>query len=424
MASSKLFVDCGLLKTNVHFRRLLVARTISLLGLGLLAVAVPIQIYGMTGSSALVGLAVALDGAGMFIGLLLGGVLADRHDRKRLILIARSVCGLGFVALAVNSLLPAPSLAAVYALSFWDGFFGALGVNALMAAMPHIVGRANLMQARALGMLTMRFATIVSPAAAGLVIAAGGVGWAYVGAAAGTGLTVLTLLGLPRMVPENVEIKHPLRMMADAFGFLFGHRVILGVVGLGSLMTLTTAIRVLFPALALEVYGGGAFEIGLMYAAVPVGATAGAAISGWATRLDRPGAAMSAVCMAAFACVTLLGATGSLWVALAALVGFGYAMAIASLLQYSMVQGHTPDHFLGRVNSLWTAQDVFGDSVGSIGLGLLATLLSPAWGILLFGLSAMALCGVLSGTCAAMRRAPLTDPALADPALAGAPGGG
>ncbi|SMH47205.1 enterobactin transporter EntS [Azospirillum agricola] len=422
MTLSNLFVDCSLLRTNVQFRRLLVARTISLLGLGLLAVAVPVQVYGMTGSSAAVGLAVACDGVGMFIGLLLGGVLADRHDRRRLILIARSVCGLGFVGLAVNSFLPSPSLAAVYALSFWDGFFGALGVNALMAAMPHIVGRANLMQARALGMLTMRFATIVSPALGGLVIASAGVGWAYVGTAVGTGLTVLTLLGLPRMMPDAGEVRHPLRMLADAFGFLFGHPVVLGVVGLGSLMTLTTAIRVLFPALAQDVYGGGAFAVGLLYSAVPVGATLGAALSGWATRVARPGLTMSLVCMGAFACVTALGAGGSLFVALPALVLFGYAVSIASLLQYTIVQGHTPDHFLGRVNSLWTAQDVFGDSAGTLGLGLLATLLSPAGGILLFGLSALALCGLMTALLPAVRRAPLADPALADPALAGAQG--
>jgi len=414
MTLSTLFVDCSLLRTNPNFRRLLIARTISLLGLGLLSVAVPIQVYELSGSSALVGLAMALDGVGMFVGLLLGGVLADLHDRRRLILFARSVCGLGFVGLAVNAALDAPSLTLVFALSFWDGFFGALGVNALMAAMPHIVGRENLMQARALGMLTMRFATIASPALGGAVIAAAGVGWAYAGTALGTGLTVLTLLGLPRMIPERGETRHPLRMLAEAFTFLFGHKIILGVVGMGTLMTLTTAIRVLFPALTLGVYGGGAFEIGLMYTAVPVGATVGAAVSGWAGRVARPGLAMTQICALAFACVTLLGSTGSLYVALAALAVFGYAMSTASLLQYTMVQGHTPDRYLGRVNSLWTAQDVFGDSVGALGIGLLATLVTPAGAILAFGLSALALCGAVAGGFPAMRRAPLNDPALSE----------
>ncbi|PWC38154.1 enterobactin transporter EntS [Azospirillum sp. TSO22-1] len=412
MTLSRLFVDVSLLKTNPDFRRVLTARTISLLALGLLSVAVPVQVYELTGSSLHVGLAVAFDGLGMFLGLALGGVLADRQDRRRLILFARSACGLGFLGLAANGLLPAPSLAVVYGLSFWDGFFGAIGVNALMAAMPHLVGRANLMQARALGMLSMRVATILSPALGGLLIAGVGVGWVYLGTALGTVLTVLTLLGLPRMVPEAGASENPFRSMAQAFAFLAGHRVIPGVVALGCLTTVATAIRVLFPALTLEVYGGGPFETGLMYSAVPVGATLGAALSGWAARVERPGLVMGGACLGAFTCVAALGAAGSLSVALPVLVLFGYATSIASLLEYSMVQGHTPDHLLGRINSLWTAQDVLGDSVGTIGIGLLATLLGPAGGILLLGLAALALAAAVTAAAGTMRRASMNDPAL------------
>ncbi|MDQ2101194.1 enterobactin transporter EntS [Azospirillum isscasi] len=416
MTLSNLFVDVSLLKTNPDFRRVLIARTISLMALGLLAVAVPVQVYGLTGSSLQVGMAAACDGVGMFLGLLLGGVLADRMDRRRLILFARSVCGLGFLGLAANAALPSPSLLAIYGLSFWDGFFGAIGVNALMAAMPHLVGRANLVQARALGMLSMRIATILSPALGGLLIAGMGVGWVYLLTALGTGLTVLTLLGLPRMMPEGDAGENPLRAMAQALAFLAGHKVILSVVALGCLTTVATSIRILFPALVEEVFGGGAFKTGLMYSAVPVGATLGAALSGWAARVERPGLAMGGACMGAFACIAVIGAAGSLpggfHVALPVLVLFGYATSIASLLEYSMVQGHTPDHLLGRVNSLWTAQDVFGDSAGTIGLGLLANLLTPAAGILTLGLGALALAAAVTAAATTMRRAPMSDPAL------------
>ena len=412
MILSNLFVDVSLLKTNPDFRRVLIARTISLMALGLLSVAVPLQVYALTGSSLQVGMAAACDGVGMFLGLLLGGVLADRMDRRRLILVARSVCGLGFLGLAANAALPSPSLPAIYALSFWDGFFGAIGVNALLAAMPHLVGRANLVQARALGMLSMRVATILSPALGGLLIAGLGVGWVYLLTALGTGLTVLTLLGLPRMMPQGEAEENPLRAMAQAFAFLAGHKVILSVVALGCLTTVATSIRILFPALVEEVFGGGAFETGLMYSAVPIGATLGAALSGWAARLERPGLVMGGACMGAFACVAVIGAAGSLYVAQPVLVLFGYATSIASLLEYSMVQGHTPDRLLGRVNSLWTAQDVFGDSAGTIGMGLLATLLSPAVGILALGLGALALAAAVTAAATTMRGAPMSDPAL------------
>ena len=265
-------------------------------------------------------------------------------------------------------------------------------------------------------MLSMRVATILSPALGGLLIAGMGVGWVYLLTALGTGLTVLTLLGLPRMMPQGEAGENPLRAMAQAFAFLAGHKVILSVVALGCLTTVATSIRILFPALVEEVFGGGAFETGLMYSAVPIGATLGAALSGWAARLERPGLVMGGACMGAFACVAVIGAAGSLpngfYVALPLLVLFGYATSIASLLEYSMVQGHTPDRLLGRVNSLWTAQDVFGDSAGTIGMGLLATLLSPAVGILALGLGALALAAAVTAAATAMRGAPMSDPAL------------
>lgn len=397
----RFFLDLKLLRSNPAFRNLLIARGISLLSLGMLAVSIPVQVYELTHSSVQVGIAAALDGIGMFVGLLLGGVLSDLHDRRRLILFARSVCGLGFVGLALNALAAEPSLAVIYGLALWDGFFGAIGVSALMAAMPSIVGRENLMQAGALGMLVTRFATILSPAVGGAVIAMGGLAWTYAIAAAGTLLTVLTLLSLPTMVPERHESAHPLRMMASAFGFLFRSSRLLVVFAIGTVLTLTTSIRIVFPALVTDTFGGGALEIGLMYSAVPLGATLGAILSGWARDLRRPEWTMSGLCAVAFAGVVLLGLAGHIAVALGALVIYGYANSIASLLQYTIIQDHTPDHFLGRINSLWVAQDVAGDSVGAVGVGALVQAL-PKSGIVLMGLGAL----VIGGALALFSRAP------------------
>lgn len=401
---SRLFVDISLLRTNANFRRILVARTISLMGLGMLTVSVPLQIYGLTGSSFQVGLAAALDGAGMFAGLLLGGVLADLHDRRRLILFARSVCGIGFVALALNSMLPSPSVAAIYVLATWDGFFGALGVSALMAAMPHIVGRDNLMQASALGMMTARFATIVSPALGGVVIALAGVTWNYAIAAAGTLLTVVTLLSLPSMVPPRGEPEHPLRMLAQAFGFILRRPALLALFALGGIMTLTSAIRILFPALAGGPFGGGAFETGLLFSAVPIGATLGAVLSGWARNVAQPDTAMVLLCLLAFASIAAFGFAGNLYLGIVLLIVYGYATALASILQYALVQAHAPDAYLGRVNSLWAAMDNLGDIAGALLIGLAAQIFMPAESVLALGLAALAIGFVLGALLRGLRR--------------------
>ncbi|MEP7729532.1 enterobactin transporter EntS [Marinomonas primoryensis] len=387
MSKSKIMLDFSLLKTNANFRAIFIARLMSVLGIGMLNVAVPVQIYELTGSSLQVGFAVALDGMGMFVGLMLGGVLADRMDRKWLILASRFICGVGFVLLALNAYLSEPSLWAVYAISLWDGFFSAIGLTALMASIPHLVGRENIPTAGALSMLVVRIGSVISPAIAGVVIVSFGVTWNYTLAAIGTLCTLITLVTLPNMKPEKGgPQEHPIKSLLDGFTFVFTHKVIRAVVALGTLEAVTKSIRILFPALAATAFGGGAFEVGLMYSAVPVGSTLGALTSGWIRGLRRPGVVMLITAFLSFLCVASLGIMGHLVLMLGALAVFGYLGSIGGLLQYSIVQGHTPDNMLGRIGSFWTAQDVVGDSAGALGIGVIVKVLSPVMGLVSLGL--------------------------------------
>jgi ENTS family enterobactin (siderophore) exporter len=407
-----IFVDFSLLISHKNFRNVFIARTISILGLGMLSVSIPVQVYSLTNDSLHVGIVMALEGAGLFIGLLLGGVLADMFERKRLILIARSTCGLGFTAMAINAWLPDPSLWAIYVLSIWDGFFGAIGVTALMACMPFIVGRENLMQARAISMVSVRLATVISPAIGGIIIAVSDVAWNYLIAAIGTGITLLALLALPVMRPKEVQNHNPLKSLWDGFTYILTNKIVASVIIIGTLVTLTTAIRVLFPALNDKVFGGSAWTAGLMYSAVPLGATLGAIVSGWANHVKKPGTIMMLISLASFLCIIGIGSTSYFPIVLMLLVAFGYLVSIASLLQYSFVQGHTPDEYLGRINGIWTAQDASGDSVGTLSIGALGKFLSPLGSILAFGAVAMGIGVIMLVSLKSLRNSPLNDPNL------------
>jgi len=394
MAKPSFLLDFSLLKNNAHFRAIFCARMLSVFSLGMLAVGVPIQIQSMTGSTLQVGVAVALDGLGMFIGLMFGGVLADRYDRRKLILFARGTCGLGFVALSLNAFSASPSLWALYLLAAWDGFFGALGMTALMAVIPLIVGRGNLAAAGALSMLTVRLGAILAPALGGLIIVFAGVGAAFAVAAVGTLATLIPLTRLPSLQPEPQEPEHPLRALASGVQYVCRHKIVGSVVLLGMLMSIVGAVRVLFPALAQDSYHVDSSAIGLMYSAVPLGAMLGAFTSGWVPGFSRPGLLMLGAAICAFIAIASLGVFASLIPALIALVCYGYANAIASLLQFMLIQSNTPDHLLGRVNSLGTAQDVTGDSLGALGLGVVGRFLAPLMSVLFLG-SFAALIGLL-----------------------------
>lgn len=389
MKLKNVLTDFSLLNMNRHFRNVFIARTVSLLTIGMLIVAIPQQVYQMTQDVFQVAIVTAFEGIAMFIGLLLGGVLSDRYDRKKLILLARFVCGLGFMGLAVNAMLDTPSLYVLYFLSAWDGFFGALGVTAMMAIMPIIVGRENIVQARAISMVAVRLATVISPAIGGVLIAASSVAWAYWIATAGTLFTVLLLLGLPVLKPQTEsEDEHPLQQLLQGFKFVFQNKVVGSTILIGTILGFTSAIRILFPQIVDQQFAGGAFELGLMYSAVPLGATLGALLSGWTASLTRPGTVMIYASLAVFACMFLIGLSPWLLLTLIILSMFGYLSAIANLLQYSIVQGHTPDEYLGRINAIWLAQDASSDSVATTILGALTRFLPISSSIFIFsGLS-------------------------------------
>ncbi|MDW1813871.1 MFS transporter, partial [Vibrio sp. Vb2362] len=178
--------------------------------------------------------------------------------------------------------------------------------------------------------------------------------------------------------PSHDAPENPLLSLYEGVKFLFSNKVVGCVVVFGTLETLATAVRVMFPALALETFTGNAANAGLMYSAIPLGAMVGALTSGWVKQSQRPGMVMIYATMGTFLAIVAMGLAGNYWLFLSILVIYGYLGSVASLIQYSIVQGHTPDHLLGRVSSLWTAQDVTGDSMGAIGLGALGKVMAPA----------------------------------------------
>lgn len=255
MANSSILLDLSLLKTNSHFRAIFFARMLSVFALGMLTVGVPIQMQSLTGSTLQVGIVVALDGIGMFVGLMLGGILADRYNRRSLILFARATCGIGFVALSINAALLKPSLLILYILSAWDGFFGALGMTALMAAIPNIVGRENLAAAGALSMITVRLGAIISPAVGGILIAFGGPWFNFMIAAIATFATLIPLTQLPAMIPQQIQNEHPLISLVNGIRFVCQHKIVGSVILIGILISFAGAVRILFPSLSQDEIG-------------------------------------------------------------------------------------------------------------------------------------------------------------------------
>ncbi|WP_131742116.1 enterobactin transporter EntS [Actinomadura roseirufa] len=424
----RLAMDLGPLRTSPPFRNVFIARTVSVFGIGMLMVAVPVQVYDLTGSTAHVGAVSAAEGFALLAGFLWGGVLADRHDRRRLMLRARAAAGAGFVLLTVNALLPSPSAAALYALAAWDGLATGVSVTALLAATPALVGPDKLVAAGALNALTVRLGSMASPALGGVVVSAFGVGWNYAAAAAGTLGTLGLLTGLPPLRPDagpgagpgsedggGGAAGGPLRDIWAGLRFVAGHRVVGSLMLLGLLFMVAGGIPVLMPAFAERGLGGGPATVGLLYAAPACGAVAASVTSGWAGRLRTPGPALLGASVAGFAALACLGLARHPAVAVAILFGYGFVASVEEILRYGLIQSHTPGSHLGRVNALWAAQETGGGAVGALGAGVLGRHLAPGTAIVLYGTVSAGLALALALTLTTLRSAPLVPAAEPEP---------
>ncbi|MFD0777018.1 MFS transporter, partial [Streptomonospora algeriensis] len=150
-----LVIDLSPLRSGRGFRIVFAVRLISLFGGGFRLVALPMQVYAMTGSSVLVASVSVVNGLAGFAGTVLGGVLADRLDRRRLMLVSLAVETLVVGLFAVNTHLPGgPLLAVVYLCATVNGVIGTMGLIAQQSMVPRLVGPDRLPAAGALLALT------------------------------------------------------------------------------------------------------------------------------------------------------------------------------------------------------------------------------------------------------------------------------
>lgn len=400
----KLFIDLDPLRTSREFRYLFTARVVSLFGLGFLIVAVPVQVYQLTGSTAQVAAVSAVIGVTTFAATFAGGVLADRYDRRNVIAIARGTAGVAFALLAVNAILPVPQMWAIYVLAVVDGIAGGISSTALMAVTPSLIPRDKLAAAGALMALTADLGAMIGPALGGVVIAAGGVGVAYALAAFTTAITTFCITRLPSLPPTHVAEESPLRSVMSGFRYAAHNRVVGQVLIVGFLAMLLSGWAVLIPEFADEVLGVGPSVVGLLYTAPAVGAVVGSLTSGWTGSIRRYGLVVYLLMAVSAAGLVGAGATGILAVVLFGLAAHGFGDSLADVVRYATVQRNTSDEYRGRIAAVWGAQVTAGTSVGAVAAGVVASLVPISMALTVYGVAGVAVIAVMFVSTPTLRR--------------------
>jgi MFS family permease len=385
-----LLPDIAPLRASREFRLLWAGQLISASGSALRLVAVPYQVYLLTGSSLAVGL-IGLFSAVPLIALSLwGGVIADRVDRRRMLLLTQTCLTLTSIALALSTQLGAATVPLLYVLTAIGSGFSALDQPARSSLAPSLIERRLIPAAMALNQTNFQLASVVGPALAGVVIAQFGLVWTYWIDAATylVAIVALLLMRVPRMDTTVVHAA-PLRALVDGMAFLVARPLLLATMSVDFFATFFAVSRAVMPYYADRVFNVGPEGLGLLYAAPGAGATIVALTSGWTGGVRAKGlgilvsVAIFGVAIAAFG---FLPASGFIAGLLLLAIAQG-ADTVSAIFRHTILQMETPDALRGRLSAINLVFVAGGPQLGQVESGIVAEVLSPAASVVTGGLA-------------------------------------
>jgi len=336
-------------------------------------VALPFQMYVLTGSSfdvGMIGLAELVPLAAMS---LLGGALADRTERRRLLQISQLVQLSTSSLLALGAASGSPPVAALYILAGVAAAASGVDRPTRTAIIPSLVGPDEIQPAVAFNYGLAQLTMVIGPALGGIVIAAAGLGWAYALDVATFAAMVGAVALMHRLpAPPRTDGESVLAAVRSGLRFAVRRGELMGSFA-ADLLAMTFGMpRALFPALALTVYHAGATGVGLLYAALSAGATLAAFATGWLGHVRRLGRIVVFAIAAWGVAVTLAGLTHSVWVAMACLALAGAADSVSAICRSAIMLMATPDAMRGRMSSIFTLVVAGGPRVGDVESGSVA----------------------------------------------------
>ena len=336
-------------------------------------VAIPYQVYDLTGSILLVGLLAAAELPPLLVIPFLGGAFADAFDRRRLVWLTE----LGFLVcsslLVVNALLPDPQVWALFVLGTAIAALDGLQRPPLDALTPRLVPREELVAASALESFSMNIATVAGPALGGLLIALAGLPVTYAVDVL-TFVVSLMLLARMRAVPPPPDAERPsLRGIVAGVRYAKGRPELVGTYGVDMVAMFFAMPQALFPAFADRLGGPGV--LGLLYAAPSAGALLATATSGWTGRVHRHGLAVIVAAAAWGVGIIGFGLAPSLPLALACLAFAGGADMISGIFRSTIWNTTIPDHLRGRLAGIEQVSYASGPTLGNLRAGTLGSLI-------------------------------------------------
>lgn len=357
-----------------NFRLFLFGQTVSLTGTWMQSVAQGWLVLLLTNSPFYVGLVSAIGSLGVLLFTLYAGVIADRTDKRRIVVITQTLQMLQAFALAALVWSGEVTVPSILVLAGFLGIVSAFDIPTRQSFIVEMVGKADLMSAIALNTSVFNLTRVIGPVVAGLLIGAAGVaicffinGVSYLAVIVG-----LLAMRLPRHIPQPTQVS-AWQGLREVFEFLRSDRRVSTLVVLTAMVSIFGfPYLVLLPVFARDVLNVGARGYGLLSAAVGFGAVAGAlTIAMLAHRIPKGRTLVLAGTL--FGILLALFASSRVFpLAMGLLVLVGAAMIVNNALTNTLLQTLVPDHLRGRVMGFYSFMFVGMAPLGAFQAGVFA----------------------------------------------------
>jgi MFS family permease len=365
-----MLLDISPLRRHRDFRLVFIGQLVSSFGSFITYVALPVQVYDLTKSSAVVGLIGTVQLVPLFATALWGGAVADALDRRKLLLRCEALMMLGSVALVLNSLAEEPSLTLLFVVAAFMSAVNGFHRPALEAITQKLVAFEELAAVSALSSLRGTSAAILGPAVAGVLIAAFGLPVAYGVEVATFAISIAALAGIRAMPPAERAPQVGIASVVEGLRYAASRPELVGTYAVDILAMTFAMPMAVFPALAEQL--GGTATVGYLYSAMSVGALLVTVFSAWTRRVERRGAAVVIAAVLWGLAICALGYAPSIEAAVVCLALAGAADMVSGLFRMTIWNETIPPALRGRMAGIEQLSYMTGPLLGNARAGFMA----------------------------------------------------
>ncbi len=357
-----------------NFQLFFSGQLISLIGTWMQNVAQSWLVYRLTGSSLLLGAVGFANQIPVFLFAPLGGIVADRKNRHRVVIATQASSLILAFILAGLTLAGKITVWEIFILAALLGVVNAFDIPARQAFIFDMVGKEDLINAIALNSSMFNGARVIGPAIAGVLVASIGEGWCFFA----NGISyIAVIIGLLLMhittAQSPARTGSPIEDVLEGFRFVRHTRPIRALLLLLGLVSLVgSPYAVLMPIFADRILHSGATGLGILMAASGAGALFGALTLAFKSGVRGLGTWVLVASSGFGVSLICFGMSRLLWLSALLLVPLGFSIMVQMASSNTLIQSMVPDHLRGRVMSVYSMMFMGMAPIGALGAGVMA----------------------------------------------------